>query len=99
MMISDDELDDLSDDDEVAFIQYETIVRASTERSRSSDNWEAERSYTIHMIAFIESRTVDFKYPPPPPGDTDFGDWFIGFQQAIETVKAALRLKHAARKK
>jgi hypothetical protein len=98
-MITDDELDDLSDDDDVAFVQYETIVRASMERSRNSNNWEAERSYATHMIAFFEGRPIEFSFARPPYGDADFGDWFTGFLQAIDTVKASLRLKHAARKK
>jgi hypothetical protein len=98
-MITDDELDDLSDDDERAFVQYETIVRASMERSRNSNNWEAERSYTTHMIAFIEGRGIDIGFASPPDGDGDFGEWFSGFLQRIDIAKVGLRLKHATRKK
>jgi hypothetical protein len=98
-MISDDELDDLSDDDEVAFAQYEAIIRASMERSRNAHNWDAERSYTTHMIAFIQTRSIKFTYSAPPGGDADFGEWFTGFLQAIEVVTASLRLRHSARKK
>jgi hypothetical protein len=99
MMITDDELDDLSDDDEIAFVQYEAIVRTSMERSRNSNNWEAERSYATHMIAFIQGRSIEFTYARPPGGDADFGEWFAGFLQAVDSVKVTLRLKHAARKK
>jgi hypothetical protein len=98
-MITDDELDDLSDDDEIAFVQYEAIVRRSMERLRDSNSWDAERSYATHMIAFVDSRPTEFNFTKPPYGDSDFGEWFTGFLQAIDTVKASLRLKHAARKK
>jgi hypothetical protein len=98
-MITDDELDDLSDDDEVAFVQYEGIIRASMERSRT-DNWSAERSYAAHLLAFLESRPTNFVYSSQPPySDSDFGEWFAGFEQAIATELISLRLKHAARKK
>jgi hypothetical protein len=98
-MITDDELDDLSDDDELAFVQYETIVRASMVRARNSQNWDAERSYATHMIAFLEARSIKLSHTTPPPGDGDFGDWFTGFLQAMDTAKTTLRLKHATRKK
>ena len=99
-MITDDELDDLSDDDEVAFVQYETIVRASMERSRDSNNWAAERSYATHMIAFIEGRGMELSFTRPPDGDgVDFSEWFSGFLQRIDIAKVRLRLKHASRKK
>lgn len=98
-MISDDELDDLSDDDEVAFVQYETIVRAAMERRRTSQDWEAERSYASHIIAFLDARPLKFTCGRPPAGDQDFGEWFTGLLQAIDAEKISLRLKHAARKK
>jgi hypothetical protein len=52
-MITDDELDDLSDDVEVAFVQFETIVRKSMEASINNGKLERRKNlchsyYRVH---------------------------------------------------
>jgi hypothetical protein len=100
-MITDDELDDLSDDDEVAFVQYESIVRAALEKVRyDSRDYSDERAYVSHICAFIEIRPVPFAYSRTPPrDDAAFSGWFIGFLEAVDYLKTSMRLKFASRKK
>jgi len=100
-MISDDELDDLSDDDEIAFVQYEGILRKAMERDAlDRTDWLAERQYVTHILAFVELRHVDLNFTRDAPRENDaFSSWFVGFLEAVNYLKAVIRLKHAARKK
>jgi hypothetical protein len=99
-MITDDELDELSDDDETAFVQYEAIVRKSFEENVHQNNWNAERAYVTHILAFVDTRSIDLDLPRNPPGqDGDFSYWFDAFLRAVDYYKTSLRLRLAARKK
>ncbi|QOZ09236.1 hypothetical protein [Bradyrhizobium sp. CCBAU 51765] len=98
-MITDEELDNLSEDDELAFVQYESIVRASMEQARTNNSWDAERSYATHMVAFLDHRPIAFQYSRPPQAEEEFVDWFEEFQRAVDTYKISVRLKSSIRKK
>ena len=100
-MISDDELDDLSDDNEIAFVQYETIIRSAMEKeAEGRSDWLAERKYANHVLAFIETRPIPFKYSRSAPrDDAGFSNWFTGFLESVDYLKTSLRLQFAARKK
>jgi hypothetical protein len=101
-MISDEQLDALSDDPEAAFVQYEGILREAV-RVRNADGargWDIEREYVAHVLAFVDIRRLPLDLPKNPPADDgDFVLWYQNFIRAVDYYKASARLQVAARRK
>lgn len=102
-MISDEDIDDLPDDPDAAFVQYEAIVRQELRRiQRETENlgWDAEREYVAHILAFVDTRRAPLDLPRNPPfGGGEFGDFYQNFVRAVDYYKAAARLQVSARTK
>lgn len=102
-MITDEEIDDLPDDDEAAFVQYEAILRETVRRVNSDQDyrtWDVEREYVAHMLAFVDNRDLPVDLPRNPPDDDQyFSDWYKNFVRAIDYFKASARLQVSARRK
>src|SRR5260370_22864340 len=102
-MISDEQIDDVPDDPDAAFVQYEGIMRETLRRKTSDRNyqgWDYEREYAAYMMAFVDIRAIPFDLPRNPPGDDEqFYEWYRTFIRAVDYYKAAARLQVSARKK
>lgn len=100
-MIKDEEIDALPEDNDLAFVQYETIVRESAAKKLNSSNWNAEREYVTHILAFIDTGPVSGNIPNDPPiDDNHFPDWYRnGLIPAVDRFKARVRLQRSARQK
>jgi hypothetical protein len=102
-MISDDEIDALSDDPETAFVQYEAIIRAAVRSANSQPGYQGfdvERDYVAHVLAFVDTRDLPLELPRnPPTDDQHFWDWYQNFLRAVDYFKVSARLRIAERKK
>jgi hypothetical protein len=102
-MISDEDIDSLSDDPEAAFVQYESILREEVRRLNSLGNspgWDAERDYVAHIFAFVDTRELPLDLPKDPPKiDEGYYDWYKNFVNVVDYYKAVARLQVAARRK
>jgi hypothetical protein len=101
-MISDEEIDSLPDDPEAAFVQYESILRERVRQANmfQTSNWDVERDYVAHILAFVDTRAIPLDLPRNPPGDDAyFSNWYQNFIRALDYYKAAARLQLSARKK
>lgn len=102
-MITDEEIDSLSDDPEAAFVQYESILREQVRKANENPDyrgWDVEREYVAHILAFIDTRAIPLDLPKNPPFDSgDFGSWYSNFIRAVDYYKAVARLQVSARKK
>jgi hypothetical protein len=102
-MISDEEIDSLADDYEAAFVQYEGILREAVRAANSSreyPDWDVEREYVAHILAFVDTRGIPLDLPRNPPVATgEFADWYRDFVRAVDYYKAVARLQVSARKR
>jgi hypothetical protein len=101
-MISDEEIDSLPDDPEAAFVQYEGILRERVRQANvfQNSNWDVERDYVAHILAFVDTRAIPLDLPRNPPRDDGyFNNWYQNFIRAVDYYKAATRLQLSARKK
>lgn len=102
-MITDEEIDDLPDDDEAAFVQYEAILREAVRKVNSDQDyrtWDVEREYVAHMLAFVDNRDLPVDLPRNPPDDDQyFSEWHKNFVRAVDYFKASARLQVSARRK
>lgn len=95
--ITDEEMADLPDDDELAFVVYEERLRART-RNRVSENEGStlEREYVNHILAFLKVVNIDVPVNREPPyGDQQFWVWYHQFVQEIDLHSVGVRLAHA----
>ena len=97
-MISNEEIDALSEDNDEAFVEYESIIRKNTLAATNSQNWDAERSYVTQLLAFVEARPITIKLPALPSSGS-FPDWYESFRSAVERSTTIIRLNASARKK
>lgn len=99
-MITDEEIDSLPDDPEAAFVQYEAVLRGRVRSNSSPNNWDVERDYVAHVLAFADTRSIPLDLPRNPPNDdADFSSWYQNFIRVVDYYKAVARLQVAARKK
>jgi hypothetical protein len=76
-MITDEQIDSLSDDNDIAFVQYETIIRKSAQKTINQSNWQGERVYVTHILAFLDTKPISGNIPNDPPlDDGNFSDWY-----------------------
>lgn len=96
-LITDEEMADLPDDDELAFVVYEERLRAKT-RGRATDYEDSslEREYVNHILAFINVVKMDIPVDRDPPyQDSEFWAWYNRFQKEIDYRIVVIRLAHA----
>lgn len=102
-MITDEQLDELPEDNEAAFVIYEDTLRQIV-REWNSDRdyrgWDIERDYVAHILAFADNRPIDIDLPRNPPYDDEsFSEWHKNFTRSVDYYKASARLRIAARRK
>jgi hypothetical protein len=99
-MITDTELESLSDDNEVAFVQFDAIIRAAAEEV-DPNNYSVERAYVTHVLAFLETRPIPAAIPDNPPRDDgSFSEWYRNdLLPAIDRYKTKVRLQRAFKDK
>ncbi len=69
-MITDKEMADLPDDDELAFVVYEERLRATTrDNANDLEDSSLEREYVNHILAFINVVNIDIPVDWDPPYD------------------------------
>ena len=94
MDITDDELEDLPDDPELAFVEFERKLSAIANLNQGSRDWGAERKYAIGIIAFVHEMEIDIAVPDKlPPADDDFYLWFDSFKQKIDYYLNRMRIR------
>lgn len=102
-MITDDEIDSLPEDDEEAFVRYESIIREAVRRENTNQDyraWDVEREYVAHVLAFADNRSISVELPRNPPFQEDsFRDWYQDFVRAVDYYKASARLQVSVRRK
>jgi hypothetical protein len=65
-----------------------------------TSNWDVERDYVAHVLAFVDTRAIPLDLPRNPPGDDAyFNKWYQNFIRAVDYYKATARLQLSARKK
>ena len=101
-MITDQEIEGLSDDADAAFVEFEAIVRASLRDRVAQDTrgWDHEREYVAHILAFVDGRGLPLELPHDPPADdSEFGSWYGPFVRAVDYFKVRTRLSVAEKRK
>jgi hypothetical protein len=99
-MITDEQLDDLPDDNDEAFVLYESLLREQLQSRSNNDDWSDAREYANYILAFLEYRTFDLDIPRDvPASDGDFGKWYWLFRKAVDAEIPRIRLRIAIRKK
>lgn len=93
-MITDEELAELPDDPELAFVHYENKLR---EKVDIEDDYQPEvaREYVAHIHAFIDEYSIEIQTEPPPEPSHDFHVYYIGLRRRIDYFSARARLRTA----
>lgn len=96
-IITDKEMDDLPDDNELAFVVYEQRIRKNTlDVAANQQGSYLERDYVNHILAFINVVNLDLPVDQNPPNPDDkFWAWFNDFKKEIDYHTVAIRLAHA----
>ena len=100
-MITDEQIDSLPDDNDIAFVQYEAILRESAQKVINQSNWGGEREYVTYVLAFLDTRPISGSIPNKPPlDDGQFSDWYRNhLLPAVDQFKAVVRLQRSIRQK
>ena len=95
--ITDEEMADLPDDDELAFVVYEERLRAKTrDKAADQEGSSLEREYANHILAFTSVVNMDISLNRNVPiGDNQFWDWYNHLQQVVDYHIVKIRLAHA----
>jgi hypothetical protein len=94
-MITDEELADLPDDNELAFVVYERRLRNRLREVSTEDSNSAERDYVNHILAFIDHCGLNIEIDRDFPWeDRFFWDWYHRFVYAIDHYTMKARLMH-----
>ena len=96
-IITDEEMANLPDDDQLAFVVYEERLRAKTrDKTADQEGSSLEREYVNHILAFISVVNLNVAVDRDPPFlDNDFWEWYHRFQQVIDYRIVEIRLAHA----
>ena len=104
-MISDDELLDLPDDPELAFVQCERKLRESLlEKLRDTESYDGDRSYKIGYINQVVgiAKALDlpiFDEYDVPTLDRPTHSFYEQFLQDVDHFTVQIRMRHARRVK
>lgn len=96
-IISDNELADLPDDDELAFVVYEQRLRTRTrDLALEEEGSNLERQYINHLLAFIDLYNLGVDVDSDVPWDNvDFWTWYHRFANKIDYHTLEIRLANA----
>lgn len=99
--ITDQELADLPEDDEQAFVLFERTIRDRYLRISGKDSTDdAERAYVKHILSFVKQTGIELHINLAPPNDIEgFYVWFDAFFRDIDDCVLDLRVAHARKNK
>jgi hypothetical protein len=99
-MITDDQLDSLPEDDLEAFVAFDALLREELRKNANSGDWNAERDYSIYMLAFTEARGIDLDVDDEiPEPDGELKVFFDRLMSRVNVTLAKTRFELAKRRK
>ncbi len=93
--IVDDALQDLPEDDELAFSIFETRIREKYDiLASATEDYRYERDYVTAVIAFISASNLNFDLSTSvPPKDNDFKDWYRSFRTKVSFITNRIKIQ------
>lgn len=93
-MITEEEIRKLPDDPDIAFVQYESIIRERMLDEQDDRTDEAERQYIAYALAFIDEYNINIDIDKDAPDENDsFWKYYKGFIKSIDYYKARIMVR------
>lgn len=90
--IFDVDLDDLPDDPELAFVEFDNRLFKAVQLDNNRADWSVERRYVWRIKAYCDEFKIGLDFRPPQ-SDADFRDWYTSFLDEISYHKTRITIR------